>query len=246
MEVAIMKKPTAHMAIALTVIALAGLLAIPTVALSRYGPPAGNAGSNPAASCIATPLPAAASGTAVTSQVAADLAYMREEEKLARDVYNELAQKWGTATFSNIARSEQRHTDTIAALLSRYGAADPAANKAAGTYADPALQKLHDDLIARGSKSLTEALEVGKLIEQTDIADLDKRIARTTQSDIVAAYTNLRAGSENHLSAFSRRLAGGGTGVGPGAGSGAGAGLGAGGGRGGGGQAGMGRMGGRW
>jgi hypothetical protein len=238
MEVAIMRKPTTHVAVALTVIALAGLLAIPTVALSRYGPPAGIASSNPAAGCIATASPTTASGTAVRSQVAADLAYMREEEKLARDVYNELAQKWGTPQFSNIARSEQRHTDAIAALLGRYGVADPAANKAAGTYADPALQKLHDDLVARGSKSLTEALAVGKLIEQTDIADLDKRIARTTQSDVVAVYKNLRTGSEHHLSAFSGGFTGGGAGKG--------AGMGAGGGRGGGGQGGMGRMGGRW
>jgi hypothetical protein len=233
-----MRKTTRHAAIAFTVIALAGLLAIPTVALSRYGPPAGTTGTNAAGSCIATPVPAVANPAPVSSQIAADLAYMREEEKLARDVYNELSQTWGTGTFSNIAGSEQRHTDAIAALLGRYGVADPTANKAAGTYANPALQKLHDDLVARGSKSLTEALEVGKLIEQTDIADLDKRIARTTQSDIVAVYKNLRVGSEHHLSAFSRRLTGGGAGTG--------AGMGAGGGRGSGGQAGMGRMGGRW
>lgn len=237
-----MRKSTRHAAIAFTVIALAGLLVIPTVALSRYGPPAGttgSAGTNAAASCIATPVPAA-NAAPLSSQVAADLAYMREEEKLARDVYTELAQKWGVATFSNIARSEQRHTDTIATLLVRYGIADPAAGKAAGKYTDPALQKLHDDLVARGSKSLTEALEVGKLIEQVDIADLDKRIARTTQTDIVAVYKNLRAGSENHLSAFTRRLTGGGTGVGPGSGNGAGNGAGRGGGGGGRGR-GMGR-----
>jgi hypothetical protein len=112
---------------------------------------------------------------------------------------------------------------------------DPAANKAADKYTDPALQKLHDDLVARGSKSLTEALEVGKLIEQVDIADLDTRIARTTQTDIVAVYKNLRAGSENHLNAFTRRLTNGGTGGGQGGGNGAG------GGRGGGGRGGRGR-----
>ena len=88
------------------------------------------------------------------------------------------------------------------------------------------MQKLHDDLVARGSKSLTDALEVGKLIEQTDIADLDTRIARTTQSDIVAVYNNLKAGSQNHLNAFTRRLSGGSAGVGMGAGRGGGAGAG--------------------
>ena len=90
----------------------------------------------------------------------------------------------------------------------------------AGKFVNPALQKLYDDLVARGSKSLTDALEVGKLIEQTDIADLDTRIARAGQSDVVVVYNNLRAGSEHHLSAFTRRLDGSGTGVGPGSGAG--------------------------
>jgi hypothetical protein len=223
-----MRKSTTRAVVAFAVIALAGMLALPTIALSRYGPPAWNAVAGAVAGSVTTTVPSETSTTGVSAQTAADLAYMREEEKLAHDVYTTLAQKWGTATFSNIAVSEQRHTDAIAALLGRYGVADPAANTPAGKFVNPALQKLYSDLVARGSKSLTDALEVGKLIEQTDIADLDTRIARAGQSDIVAVYSNLRAGSENHLNAFTRRLSGGGTGVGPGSGAGRGPGASAG------------------
>ena len=44
------------------------------------------------------------------------LMYMREEEKLARDVYATLYEKWGTRIFNNIRVSEQRHMDAVKAL----------------------------------------------------------------------------------------------------------------------------------
>jgi len=37
------------------------------------------------------------------------LRFMREEEKLARDVYLKLFDTWKLTVFSRIARSEQRH-----------------------------------------------------------------------------------------------------------------------------------------
>ncbi|NCB02187.1 MAG: DUF2202 domain-containing protein, partial [Spirochaetia bacterium] len=50
---------------------------------------------------------------------------MREEEKLARDVYLTLYEKWNLRTFSNIARAEQKHMDAVAYLLSTKGIEDP-------------------------------------------------------------------------------------------------------------------------
>lgn len=44
------------------------------------------------------------------------LAFMREEEKLARDVYNALYSIYGTNIFSNIGASEQTHTDAVLSL----------------------------------------------------------------------------------------------------------------------------------
>ncbi len=53
------------------------------------------------------------------------LLYMREEEKLAHDVYVTLYGIWGTPVFQNIANSEQTHTEAVKNLLDIYGLEDP-------------------------------------------------------------------------------------------------------------------------
>ncbi len=145
-----------------------------------------------------TPVPI----TSLTEAEIAGLRYMREEEKLAHDVYLALYQTWNLPTFQNIAASEQTHTDTLKALLLRYKISDPTAELAPGVFSNPTLQKLYNQLVAQGRTSLAEALKVGALIEETDIRDLDLHIAETTHNDLKTAYQNLRQGSANHLRAF--------------------------------------------
>jgi hypothetical protein len=135
------------------------------------------------------------------------LTYMREEEKLARDVYLSLYDKWQSRVFKNISVSEQTHMDAIKNLLDKYGIADPAQGKAAGVFTNPDLQALYDQLIEVGSISLVDALEVGVEIEETDIADLNAGIASTKRKDIITVYSNLLGGSLNHLDAFKSNLA---------------------------------------
>jgi hypothetical protein len=129
---------------------------------------------------------------------------MREEEKLARDVYNALYTTWNIPTFQNIAASEQTHMDQIAALLTRYNLADPA--KAPGVFTDAKLQSLYNQLVVQGKLSLADALKVGGAIEEIDILDLQSRVAATDNADIQQVYNNLMNGSYNHLKAFSRAL----------------------------------------
>ncbi len=161
------------------------------------------AGPNPAAPAIPAPVSAAVPA-AISPTESASLQYMREEEKLAHDVYVTLYAKWGLRMFNNISAAEQRHTDAIVTLLNRYGIDDPAADSAVGVFTNPALQALYDKLIAQGSISAAEALKVGVLVEQTDIQDLKTHIAETTKADILQVYNNLLRGSQNHLRAFSR------------------------------------------
>jgi hypothetical protein len=134
------------------------------------------------------------------------LLFMREEEKLAMDVYTFLYQKWGTPIFQNIAESELSHTNAVKTLLNTYGISDPAANTAAGSFADPALQALYDQLTAQGSASLAAALKVGAAIEEIDILDLQEEMELTTNADIERVYENLLWGSYNHLRAFVTNL----------------------------------------
>jgi hypothetical protein len=144
--------------------------------------------------------------TALTSEEIAWLTYLREEEKLARDVYLYLYDEWNMHIFRNIAASEQKHTDAIKTLLLRYGITDPAADTARGEFTNPALQGLYDELILRGNTSQAEALNVGVFIEETDIDDLNTAIDSTMHKDITTVYTNLLRGSLNHLDAFESQL----------------------------------------
>jgi len=135
---------------------------------------------------------------------AANLAYMREEEKLAHDVYVTLGAKWTLPIFNNIAQSEQMHTDAVKLLLDRYGLSDPTTGKAVGQFTNPTLQKLYNDLVTQGSQSLAEALRAGATIEDLDISDLNQRAS--TLPDVQMVFNNLTKGSRNHLRAFTRQL----------------------------------------
>ena len=132
--------------------------------------------------------------------------HMREEEKLARDVYLALYEQWGMRIFANIARSEQQHMDAVAALLAYQGIADPVAEAAPGEFTLPQMQSLYDELTARGSTSLVEALTVGAIIEDLDIADLTKLLENTEDALATRVYTSLLRGSEQHIRAFTGLL----------------------------------------
>lgn len=173
-------------------------IAVPVAAVAALGwTAAAQAAPTP------TPTPVATATATADAALVRNLTFMRQEEQLARDVYTALAAKYDQAPpFVAIARSEQRHFDTIGLLLQRYGIADPAAGRAAGSYADAELQALYTSLMATGSQSLAKAYEVGVTIETTDAADLKKAIAETTAADAKAAFTNLLNGTQHHLAAF--------------------------------------------
>ena len=134
------------------------------------------------------------------------LTYMREEEKLARDVYLALYDMWGVPIFQNIAGSEQAHMDSVLMLLDQYGLTDPAAGKDAGEFTNPLFQSLYEQLVEQGSLSQADALTVGATIEDLDIVDLEERLDQTDNEYIIQVYNNLLAGSENHLRAFVSNL----------------------------------------
>jgi len=134
------------------------------------------------------------------------LTYMREEEKLARDVYLYLHDKWGSRIFDNISASEQTHMDAIKTLLDKYGIPDPVTSNEVGKFTNGSLGDLYEILAGAGSVSLVDALKVGVFIEITDITDLTEGIAATSRKDIKNVYTNLRKGSQNHWDAFCSNL----------------------------------------
>ncbi len=131
---------------------------------------------------------------------------MREEEKLARDVYLALYDRWKLPVFYNISTSEDRHTLSIKRLLDKYGIKDPVKSDKRGKFTNPEFQKLYDELVAKGSKSLVDAITVGALIEELDIYDLEKLMKDVDNRDIKMVYVNLTKGSRNHLRSFVYQL----------------------------------------
>lgn len=81
--------------------------------------------------------------------------FMREEEKLARDVYAMRYNTWNIPVFQEISTSEQAHMDAVKVLIGRYNLTDSAL-AAPGTFSNPDLQSLYDELFVRGSLSLAE------------------------------------------------------------------------------------------
>lgn len=144
---------------------------------------------------------------ALSKEEVAGLAYMREEEKLARDVYMALYDMYGLRPFANIGASEQTHTDAVKRLLEVYDIEDPVTDTAVpGLFTNSELQALYTTLMAKGAESDIDALRVGAMIEEVDILDLQERALQTQKEDINTVYANLERGSENHLRAFVRQL----------------------------------------
>lgn len=134
--------------------------------------------------------------------------YMREEEKLARDVYDSMYVKWGGNPFGNIRYSEQVHMDKMKMLITTYSLQDPVVTtkNSHGMFINPTLQKYYNELAATGSQSLTAALKVGAKIEELDIVDLEERIKQTQNENVINSFEFLKRASHNHLRAFVRRL----------------------------------------
>jgi len=132
--------------------------------------------------------------------------FMREEEKLARDVYITLYNKWGANIFTNISASEQTHMDAILMLLNKYSLTDPAGSNPVGVFNNTTLQNLYNQLVAQGNISVLEAYKVGATIEDLDIFDLQNALINIDNQDIRLVFDMLTKGSRNHLRAFYKNI----------------------------------------
>lgn len=139
---------------------------------------------------------------ALSADEKSSLLLMREEEKLAHDVYLAMFSKWQVNVFTNIASSEQKHTDAVLTLLNKYNLSDPADKNAPGVFKDSTLQSLYNQLVAQGNASVLDGFKVGATIEDLDIYDLNNWNAKIDNQDIQYVYQNLNKGSRNHLRSF--------------------------------------------
>lgn len=145
--------------------------------------------------------------TKLTAQQAADLVYLQEEEKVARDVYEAMNKLYPNQAFANIMGSEQNHMDSVWNKVVTYGLTAQVADlNTRGVFKNATLQTEYNNLIAKGKLSLRDALEVGVHIEEMDITDIINFMSKTT-TDIARVMNNLLDGSYNHLDSFNAALA---------------------------------------
>ncbi len=143
----------------------------------------------------------------LSAQEEAGVLFMREEEKLAHDVYAKMYELWNSQIFQNISESELTHTDAVLLLIDRYNLTDPVGISGVGVFKNETLQELYTDLTAEGAKGLIDALTVGAVIEEIDILDLKDQLSNVVDNqDIELVYDNLMRGSRNHLRAFVKHL----------------------------------------
>ena len=149
--------------------------------------------------------------TELTEEQKDTLFFIFQEEKVARDVYITLGKRYtDEATFANIQISEQEHILSAQVLCERYGIDTSSVNLSqeddyVGQFELHEMQELYNQCIELGEVSLLEALKVGRLIEVTDIDDLEKA-AEGMPSDVVNVYENLKNGSLSHLDAFEKAI----------------------------------------
>lgn len=146
------------------------------------------------------------SGSVLNNTEKTSLLRMREEEKLAHDVYQTLGDKWNLKVFSNIASSEMTHANSVKAVIQTYGIKDPIIDNAVGVFVSKEFQDLYNNFVKDGQRSLQDALIVGAIIEDMDIYDLDRFIKEIKNQDLLVLYKNLQKGSRNHLRAYARNI----------------------------------------
>ena len=141
-----------------------------------------------------------------------DITYMRQEEKLARDVYLTLYNHYVeidpifAQIFGNISESEQRHMDSVKGLIDKYGLEDPVTNDAVGSFSNPIFVELFEKLVDLETVNKCGALSVGIFIEETDIADIEAALNHVTARDVSRVFNNLLSGSWNHWNAFTSQF----------------------------------------
>lgn len=143
--------------------------------------------------------------TELTQTEIEDLSFLREEEKLARDVYIYSYNLYQLEIFNSISNSEQMHMNSVLNLMNIYGIPDSASEEI-GVFNNPDLQAIYNSLILQSDISSIEALTVGAIIEDLDINDIDHFINNTTKTDLLTVYDKLTCGSKNHIRSYTSQL----------------------------------------
>lgn len=159
----------------------------------------------------------------------ADLAYLWNEEKLAYDLYRELGAVWpdnGAGTTNPMPMianmSEVVHMQYVEDLVAWYDinvsdepnfragySAEELDAMLPGTFTIDAIFPLYDDLNTSGQPGFIDTLQVGCIVEVTDVDDLNVYIEQSLDNPaLYDTFTLLRAESYKHYWKFHNTLFG--------------------------------------
>jgi hypothetical protein len=124
--------------------------------------------------------------TVDSSTLAEMLTFIVQEEKLAHDLYVQLASTSGAQQFQNVLNSESTHISLVQGLLTTYNIVDPTVGLAEGEFVNQDLQALYDSLLASGSVDRAGAIAAGIAVEEKDIADIEVMLASELPSDVAS------------------------------------------------------------
>ena len=157
------------------------------------------------------------------------LVFMREEEKLARDVYLKLGIMYpDSVIFGKIDDSEQQHTTAVKNMIEKYGVDDPNTNDNIGAFTGEDygwyFTEKFNQLVEKASSSELDAFYVGAFIEELDMLDINqcpKVIVEadngindavecgnvyTDNPDVKQLYSSLLDGSDSHLAGYVKNI----------------------------------------
>ena len=182
-----------------------------------------------ASTLFVAPITPVFAAPALDANESTHLTFMREEEKLARDVYLTLADMYPNSTvFQSIAEgSEQTHTDTMRDKLADFNLTDPNPNTnnlpgSIGVFTGEDYGSYFTEkfnlLVNWGANSELDALYAGAFIEELDMHDIiscptiitelkgisesECGLNYTNQNSLINAYNSLLDGSESHLRSY--------------------------------------------
>ena len=129
---------------------------------------------------------------------------VREDEKVARDLYFSFFGTFGLKPFENIGKAEDNHIKATEKLFDYYEIDYPALSEN-GKFENAIRQKLYDSLLLKGTPEL-EAFKVMALLEETNIAEYGEVLKTIVNPNIKIVIENLAKASVNHFKAAIRQI----------------------------------------
>ncbi len=128
----------------------------------------------------------------LTEEEKSSVQSMMEYEKMVRDVYAIMYEKWQTQAFENLGKKASAAMAAIKLLLDRYNLENPVKDATkVGDFKNVTLQKMLNAMVSKGDKSLKDALEACAEAEEMNMAKIENALKTCDSADLKLVYETL-------------------------------------------------------